>query len=66
MNVVSEKDGRSISVREYKRVVGEHGKMVSMTQKGRKSMYNMKESPRNEQMEVLVQEFDTDGQGECF
>ena len=31
--------GRSISVREYKRVIGKHGKMVSMTQKGRKSMY---------------------------
>ena len=26
-------------VREYKRVVGEHGKIVSMTQKGRKSVY---------------------------
>ena len=25
---------------KYKSVVGEHGKMVSMTQKGRKSMYN--------------------------
>ena len=37
--MLSEKDGRSISVREYKRVVGEHEKMVSMTQKGRKSMY---------------------------
>ena len=37
-------------MREYKRVVGEHGKMVSMTQKGRKSIYNvrMKGSPRNE------------------
>ena len=34
-----EKDGRSISVREYKCEVEEHGKMVSMTQKGRKSMY---------------------------
>ena len=33
------KDGRSISVREYKRGVVEHGKMVSMTQKGRQSMY---------------------------
>ena len=37
--MLSEKDGRGISVREYKRVVGEHGKMVSMTHKGRKSMY---------------------------
>ena len=37
--MLSEKDGTSISVREYNRVVGEHGKMVSMTQKGRKSMY---------------------------
>ena len=34
-----DKDGKSISVREYKSVVGENGKMVSMTQKGRKSMY---------------------------
>ena len=42
-----EKDGRSISVREYKSVVGENGKMVSMTQKGRKSV-RMKESPRSE------------------
>ena len=37
--MLMEKDGRSIYVREYKSVVGEHGKMVSMTQKGRKSMY---------------------------
>ena len=37
--MLSEKDGRSISVREYKRVVGENGKMVSVTQKGKKSMY---------------------------
>ena len=36
--MLMEKDGRSISVREYKSVVGEHGKIVSMTQKGRKSM----------------------------
>ena len=34
-----EKDGRSISVREYNSVVGEHGNMISMTQKGGKSMY---------------------------
>ena len=34
-------------MREYKRVVGEHGKMVSMTQKGRKYV-RKKESPRNE------------------
>ena len=34
-----EKDGRSIFVSEYKSVVGEHGKIVSMTQKGRKSMH---------------------------
>ena len=37
--MLSDKDGRSISVREYKRVVGEHGKMVSMTQKVRMSMH---------------------------
>ena len=37
--MLSEKDGRSISVREYKSVVGEYGKMVSVTQKERKSMY---------------------------
>ena len=30
---------RSIYVTEYKSVVGEPGKMVSMTQKGRKNMY---------------------------
>ena len=40
--MLSEKDERSISVREYKRLVGEHGKMVSMTQKGRKCMYERK------------------------
>ena len=34
-----EKDGKSISVREYTNVVGEHGKIVSMTQKGRKKEY---------------------------
>ena len=43
-----EKDGSSISVREYKSVVGEHGKMVSMTQKREKEYVQMKESPRNE------------------
>ena len=37
MNVDGE--GWKKSVREYKRVVGEHGQMVSMTAKGRKSMY---------------------------
>ena len=44
-----EKDGRSISVREYNSVVGENGKLVSMTQKGRKGEYvRIKDSPRNE------------------
>ena len=37
--MLMENDGRSISVGEYNSVVGEHGKMVSLTQKGRKSMY---------------------------
>ena len=44
-NVDGEGWKRSISVSEYKSVVGEHGKMVSMTQKGRKSM---KEKSNNE------------------
>ena len=37
--MVIEKDGRSISVREYNSVVGEHGKRVLMTHQWRKSMY---------------------------
>ena len=58
--MLREKDGRSISVKEYKRVVGEHGKMVSITQKERKSMYEWKKVQEMKilQMEVLVQEYD--------
>ena len=37
--MLKEKDGRSIYVKESKIVVGEHGKMVSMTPKGREGVY---------------------------
>ena len=40
-----EREGWKKYICEYKRVVGEHGKMVSMTQKGRKEYVRMKESP---------------------
>ena len=43
--MLREKDGRSLSVREYKEVVGEHGNMVSMREK---EYVRMKESQRNE------------------
>ena len=36
---------RSTSVREYRRLAGNHGRMGSMIQKGRKSMW--KRCPRN-------------------
>ena len=43
-----EKDGRSISVREYKRVVEEYGKMDSKTQK---EYVRMKEAPSTDPVE---------------
>ena len=47
MKITIGKYVRNTSVREYRRLAGKHGRMGSMSQKGRKSV-KMKKCPRNE------------------